>query len=890
MKFRLALIAAFASLIGCGDNSNECGPGTHSVDGVCTPDNSATCSDGTMLDTSTGSCVLDPADCQDGTVLVGNQCVDPGHVTADLEEAMEPNGLDVFGEDSSTPAGTIALKPVGQHFVVHGKIVPFQDSDGDGQLDPDTDAYVVTVTGPTLLSITADGLHGMTAGFAFVAAVDANDPLATWQRFGINLVGDTSKRQVYLPQAGTYAAVIADTRTLFLSGGAAGADTGKPAFEYYATFDAIDTPAPETLAVDTDGTAHKQGTIDPGAVKFFTMPAGSGFNNVTYDAAAPQVNESVVVETVHNNVAKVRAVANYDATNDVPPSASALGALSGDSLVIIADNVYNYATAASDYTLDVKAGTAGALSKTGAAVTQPASTTDLTLFYYDVTAADEIDGFAIDFDIPVSGAVINSDGFIFSYFTYDPNSFFDPFDISTTGFHGLIRHPAAGRYYFAVVDDSGAAATIEATSTWGSLTAVAATEGTAANVATNAYGANAITYAAGTTDPWQQFSSSVAMPALFYADDAYGRLTAFGTEADCGTAGGLTDTCTADATPIYGAALNATPKGHILLDDGTTNYLIAAKLTAAGTFTGANKPHLTLNPATGGAVVNDTAALDLTNTVVPVLVKATATNLLTTTFTGNAATDPVVKIVNANEGVTRTVDANHTLGSAESAAAIVGAGGYVAMLVSAATPAAAQSVAVTAQAVQGVTYTQSAGTTAFADACAGGTAVTLSDTDEGLSAAIAAPTGFSLFGFPSTSFRVFSNGFISFETTTCASATNCYYTNATAMPNAAAPNAIIAPYWDDLDVDSVCTKTSGTKLIIQWHGTPYNQTPIASFQAILDGSNGKIEFVYDSVQDATLNGASATVGVESSLGVAGYAVGINTASVMPGHSILLTPM
>src|SRR5664279_4130068 len=81
MKFRRALIATFASMIGCGDNSNECGPGTQAMDGLCTPTSTATCSDGTILDTASGGCVIDPTACQDGTVLIGAACVDPGHVT-----------------------------------------------------------------------------------------------------------------------------------------------------------------------------------------------------------------------------------------------------------------------------------------------------------------------------------------------------------------------------------------------------------------------------------------------------------------------------------------------------------------------------------------------------------------------------------------------------------------------------------------------------------------------------------------------------------------------------------------------------------------------------------------------------------------------------------------
>ena len=73
-----AATAAFAVAPGCGDNSKICGPGTTDKDGVCTPtETPPMCSDGTILDPSTNSCVIDPDACQNGTVLINNRCVDP---------------------------------------------------------------------------------------------------------------------------------------------------------------------------------------------------------------------------------------------------------------------------------------------------------------------------------------------------------------------------------------------------------------------------------------------------------------------------------------------------------------------------------------------------------------------------------------------------------------------------------------------------------------------------------------------------------------------------------------------------------------------------------------------------------------------------------------------
>ena len=121
MKAYLAL--AVLVLVSCGDNSKECGSGTHDKNGVClgdgacgpgtkldttsgecVPDGSMICTDGTVFDPTTSTCKLDPNACQGGTVLIGGQCVDPtaGDVV-DVEEAPEPNGLGLLGETSSGP-------------------------------------------------------------------------------------------------------------------------------------------------------------------------------------------------------------------------------------------------------------------------------------------------------------------------------------------------------------------------------------------------------------------------------------------------------------------------------------------------------------------------------------------------------------------------------------------------------------------------------------------------------------------------------------------------------------------------------------------------------------------------------------------------------------------
>src|ERR1041384_6096525 len=122
VRVGLATLAAWCSAcIGCGDGSRACGAGTTDVDGLCVPSSTITCGDGTKLDNA--QCVVDPASCQAGTVLIGHRCVDPtSGLVIDLEESTEPNGAAIVAgvEPSAAPAGAIALKPAGEAFVIHG--------------------------------------------------------------------------------------------------------------------------------------------------------------------------------------------------------------------------------------------------------------------------------------------------------------------------------------------------------------------------------------------------------------------------------------------------------------------------------------------------------------------------------------------------------------------------------------------------------------------------------------------------------------------------------------------------------------------------------------------------------------------------------------------------
>ncbi len=256
----------------CGDNSDECGPGTVSQDGICVWDGSGStiCGDGTALDPVSNTCIVDPSLCQGGTVLVNGSCQDPNAgITVDLEEGPEPNGIGT----GSFPAGQLAPKAIGAGgFVIHGCIQPVNGV-------ADLDAYTLTVTAPTLLDITAVGIGGLDAGFI----VHDQDPSNIgWQRYGIDVANTTSQRQAFLPKAGTYDFVVTDSRTFLavLEGGsmqeiAAGNPDGTSC--YYVTLEQETIPAPTVIPVPA-GIAQP---LDGTKVLFATAALPAGTVNVT---------------------------------------------------------------------------------------------------------------------------------------------------------------------------------------------------------------------------------------------------------------------------------------------------------------------------------------------------------------------------------------------------------------------------------------------------------------------------------------------------------------------------------------------------------------------------------------------------------------------------------
>jgi hypothetical protein len=916
MKAYLALVALV--LASCGDNSKECGSGTRDKDGVCigedacgpgtkldtssgecVPDGSMICTDGTVFDPMTSTCKLDPNACQGGTVLIGNQCVDPtGSDVVDVEEAPEPNGLGLFGETSNNPAGTIALKPVGEHFVLHGHITPFQDVDGDGLDDADIDSYVVTVAAPSLLHVTADGVHGLAAGFVAVDDVAQTDPLAAWVRFGINLTGDTSQRELFLPTAGTYLIAISDTRSLFLQGGAAGG----PDAEYFVTIDALDMPAPTALPI-TGNTGTVTDKIGEDVV-FYTAPMGTGVSDVLLDMPQVQANASVV--TLSGTTFKGFADEGTDLFgNPAPAELIAGGFTAAETPIIAVDYTYNYAIAPADYTLTVTTSSAQPLSTTGGTVSeteqinsQPQSNSDVPLinqFYFDTDQADQTVGFKITWNHPVRGSLLDGN--------LDAIAAFTAYDSSAgtwTGYTGLLRIKTPGRYYFFVYDPAGTAGTtqLSATSTITMITPAAIAEGTpTGNTTLGTFGSVALTYDAGTTDPWQLFNATgvnTGGQLVGWYDPAttYGRLDTL--TASTGAAAG-------EGVPVFqhpyttaGGAI-----GRILLDDPTTNYFVKVNgVTPA--------PNATFNLSFARRAIIDLgtiAAADTASATNNPLGGATTTGyVLFRSQAGDPATITVhphvvalntrFRFVNADESFNGV--AINTSNTGDDTTTLLPTTAWTAFEVTAVpNPPAAQQYDVTVAVATPTTYSDTAGTTAFANICGTAGAANIAfvadgtgngpANDEGLSGVIAAPAGFKFYGVTSGPLRVSTNGWLTFGTPVDAAYTNI------AMPNPTAPNGVVAPYWDDLANVTACRKTVGTRLTIQWNGVLFNTTTQVQFQAILDGATGTVELVWAAAQGAL--GDSATIGVEDPVGANATQHSYDMpGAITAGSSRLLTPM
>ncbi|KGN37497.1 peptidase S8 [Knoellia subterranea KCTC 19937] len=173
----------------------------------------------------------------------------------------------------------------------------------------------------------------------------------------------------------------------------------------------------------------------------------------------------------------------------------------------------------------------------------------------------------------------------------------------------------------------------------------------------------------------------------------------------------------------------------------------------------------------------------------------------------------------------------------------------------------------------------------------GTTQTTLTGDESSL--AIDLPWSFPLYGNTYPKAYVSTNGHINF----LAGAT--LYSNGT-LPSAAAPNAAIYPYWDDLNIDASAGVWTGTTTIggVEAFVIEYRNVRLyADANARTNFSvallrNGKIVMGYGAMTEGkpALTGTSATIGIENATGTVAWLYSFNNAGVVsPNMSLTFSP-
>lgn len=162
------------------------------------------------------------------------------------------------------------------------------------------------------------------------------------------------------------------------------------------------------------------------------------------------------------------------------------------------------------------------------------------------------------------------------------------------------------------------------------------------------------------------------------------------------------------------------------------------------------------------------------------------------------------------------------------------------------------------------------------DISGSGTALA-SDADEALYGPLPMGFNFDFYGETYSSVRVCSDGWLSFN------AGSFNYDNQ-GIPNAAAPNALLAAFWDDLNPaahGTIYYQAMGDQFIVQFDDVQcWTSGARETFQVIID-ANGSIKYQYQTVGDPT----GCTVGIESPAGDDGILVSFNSDYLESGLAI-----
>jgi gliding motility-associated-like protein len=176
-----------------------------------------------------------------------------------------------------------------------------------------------------------------------------------------------------------------------------------------------------------------------------------------------------------------------------------------------------------------------------------------------------------------------------------------------------------------------------------------------------------------------------------------------------------------------------------------------------------------------------------------------------------------------------------------------------------------------------------------------GTAAVIGYDDDNIYGPFNIGFNFTFYGNTYSQFYINSNGQVLFGTGSLESAE-------AAIPSATAPNNFIAPFWDDLVVDSygnILYKTVGAslnrKLIIQFTNMGFYPYPanMGTFSVILYENTNVIQIQYRLIvlpSSIKAHGNSATIGIENSTGTAGVQYAYhNPSAISTEQAISFTP-
>ncbi|MBU2667094.1 carboxypeptidase regulatory-like domain-containing protein [Actinoplanes bogorensis] len=158
---------------------------------------------------------------------------------------------------------------------------------------------------------------------------------------------------------------------------------------------------------------------------------------------------------------------------------------------------------------------------------------------------------------------------------------------------------------------------------------------------------------------------------------------------------------------------------------------------------------------------------------------------------------------------------------------------------------------------------------------------------------VALPFLFPHFGGAYRSMWVDTNGLVSFEDPLGAHP----HVAGEPLVSAAEPNAVVAPFWDDLVIDSAASirtavtgSGSAQQFVVEWRNAHRkgNTAQRLSFAVTL-GADGTVTTNYDGLDNATEQGSNALVGLESPEGDDGFAYSSDESALVNGKAIVFTP-